>query len=330
MRYRLASNDVLRGATGRACLMTPTCRLAVWHNRGVHEPAEAGPPFRWDLVTPDQLGSMLADTAEPDLWFLDDLVQCAGKVLARCGNGDLLFVGRSLDSMFDLLSGALAETPTVNRLARVPFSFQRRAVQVGRLRWRVPALSLIQKAVAYRVLTELGVTPHALARRTRPMTFVDVVDGGSTFTELFHLLHDWITVAREPWDVIRGKLRFVGITVRRTTSPNTWRWQQHAEWTRRLPAGAVVNVLLDRFAWSYLGDYQTKLTRSFRPDRWLATADGPDRTDRTRQALAEAVALVTYGRSVEGRCALARAIDGEPTLAEAWLRSLVRQLNGGT
>ena len=39
-------------------------------------------PFRWDLVTPDQLGSLLAGTSDPDLWFLDDLVECAGKVLA--------------------------------------------------------------------------------------------------------------------------------------------------------------------------------------------------------------------------------------------------------
>ncbi len=50
--------------------------------------------------------------SQPDLWFIDDLVQCAGKVLARSGNGDLVFVGRSLDSTSDLLSGALADIPT--------------------------------------------------------------------------------------------------------------------------------------------------------------------------------------------------------------------------
>ncbi len=71
--------------------------------------AEESVPFRWDLVTADQLGSLLAGTTAPDLWFLDDLVVCAGKVLARSGNGDLVFVGRSLDTMFDLLGGALAD-----------------------------------------------------------------------------------------------------------------------------------------------------------------------------------------------------------------------------
>lgn len=58
-------------------------------------------PFRWDLVAPDQLGSLLDGIATPDLWYLDDLAECTGKVLARSGNGDLVFVGRSLDSMFD-------------------------------------------------------------------------------------------------------------------------------------------------------------------------------------------------------------------------------------
>ncbi|MBO0836986.1 MAG: hypothetical protein J2P28_15970 [Actinobacteria bacterium] len=190
-------------------------------------------------------------------------------------------------------------------------------------------MSAEQRTAARRVLADVGVTPHALTRRTRPVTFVDVVAHGSTFTELFDLLDEWVSETRQPWAVIRQKMRFVGVTIQRKTSPNTWRWQQHAKWTNRLPAGAIVNVSLDVLVWSYLGDRQTKLTRSYRPDRWIATADGPGRDDMTRQALAEAVALVSYGRSVAGRRALSRAIDGEPTLRHPWLRTLVRQLNGG-
>lgn len=196
----------------------------------MHDSIDTGLPFRWDLVTPDQLGSMLSGTTTPDLWFIDALTQCAGKVLARSGNGDLLFVGRSLDSMFDLLTGALADITTDSRLMRLPFSFQRRLALFGET-WRQPALSAEQTAAARRVLTDLDVTPYALARRTRPVTFVDVVAGGSTFTELFDLLNDWIVEAREPGDVVRRKLRFVGVTMRHKTSPTTWRWQQHAGWT---------------------------------------------------------------------------------------------------
>jgi hypothetical protein len=79
---------------------------------------------------------------------------------------------------------------------------------------------------------------------------------------LFTLLRDWIAEDRAQWDVIRRKLRFVGVTVRHKTSPNTFRWQQHASWTRLLPARAVVNVSLEGSAWAYLADRQVKLTRS--------------------------------------------------------------------
>jgi hypothetical protein len=112
--------------------------------------------------------------------------------------------------------------------------------------------------------------PHGLARRDRPVTFVDVVHGGATFTELFELLRAWIDEDHRSWPVIRRKLRFVGATSRKKTSPNTYRWQQHAAWTRQLPSRAVVNVSLDAWVWSYFGDHQVKLTRSYRPDRWLA------------------------------------------------------------
>lgn len=283
-------------------------------------------PFRWDLVSPDQLGSLLAGGGEPDLWFLDSLVECAGKVVARGGDGDLFFVGRSLDSMFDLLSGALTGVAAAPQVHRLPLSFARKGVLAGG-RWGPRPLGEAERRQARRILAACGLAPQALARRSRPAAFADVVDGGSTFTELFTLLRDWITEDRAQWDVIQRKLRFVGITVRRKTSPNTFRWQQHAFWIRQLPARAVLNVSLDWQAWTYLADRQVKLTRSFTPDRWLADAAGPDHGEPARLALAEAVALVAYGRSPAGRTGLARVIAGEPGLAEPWLRSLITDLS---
>lgn len=283
-------------------------------------------PYRWDLASPDQLGSLLAGAGEPDLWFLDSLVGCAGKVVARSGDGDLFFVGRSLDSMFDLLSGALSGAGTAPQVHRLPLSFARKGAVVGG-RWRKRPLDAGELRQARRILDASGLAPQALARRSRPATFADVVHAGSTFTELFTLLQDWIAEDRAQWDVIRRKLRFVGVTVRHKTSPNTFRWQQHASWTRLLPARAVVNVSLDWPAWTYLADQQVKLTRSFTPERWLAEAAGPDHGEPARQALAEAVALVAYGRSAAGRTELARAISGEPGLAQPRIRSLVTTLS---
>jgi hypothetical protein len=291
-------------------------------------PAPESPPFRWDLVTPDQLGSLIADSAAPNLWFLDDLVACAGKVVARSGDADLVFVGRSLDSMFDFLGGALADLGDHRRVRRLPLSFQRDWVGSGR-RWRRRPLTVGEQAQARRTLAALGLTPQALARRDRPVAFVDVVHVGRTFTELYGLLRTWIDHHHGSWPVIRRKLRFIGVTSRVKTSPNAYRWHQHVAWPRELPARAVVNVSLNPTVWSYLGDFQTKLTRSYQPDRWLARADGPDRDARTREALAQAVAIVAYGRSGDGRRALAKAMGGEPGLTQPWLRTLTARLNGG-
>jgi hypothetical protein len=88
----------------------------------------------------------------------------------------------------------------------------------------------------------------------------------------------------------------------------------------------VQNVSLDWPVWTYLADRQVKLTRSYFPDRWLAEADGPDHGDATRQALAEAVALVACGRTAATRRHIARTIGAEPVLAEPWLRSLTTAL----
>jgi len=178
-----------------------------------------------------------------------------------------------------------------------------------------------------RILTGLRLHPYALAGRDRPVTFVDIVDGGATFTELFELLRRWIDQVGESWPVIRRKLRFVGVTSRTETGPNAFRWQQHAAWTSTLPARSVRNVSLEPRVWSYLAGGQAKLTRTFRPHDWLAAQEGPARDRDTRFALAEALALVEYGRSRAARAGLVRTIVREPAISEPWLRALVVQLD---
>ena len=274
-------------------------------------------PFRWDLVSPDQLGS-LVDTSEPfPTSFLDELVEATGKVLARSGGGDLVFVGRSLDSMFDLLGGVLDGTGHGVRLHRLPLSFARDRTQ---------AVTPEHERYLRQQLTQIGLSPGPLARRAVPAVLVDVAHTGGTFGELFEVLRAWVAETREPWAVVRTKLRFLGVTSRTHTSPNTWRWQQHADWTSELPTSAVKNVSLDRFAWSYFADQQDKLTRSHRIRDWVSESEGPARDERTRRALAEALAYVAAGRSAETRSAVVRAMRGEPAMSEPWLRSLVVEL----
>ena len=287
---------------------------------------KAAVPFRWDLVTPDQLGSLLEGIEPPDVPWRDEFVTCAGKVVARSGGGQLVFVGRSLDSMFDLLSGAFTEI-SQPKVARFPVSFSRTGAFRNNGRWSRAALTPSERQQAREILATAGAHPNDLARRQRPLTFVDVVHAGGTFTDVFNVVRDWVEDERAPWAVIRKKVRFIGVTSREKTSPNTWRWQQHAPWTEQLPSSAVVNVSLDPHAWSYFGDHQTKLHRTFRPKDWTADVDSPTRDEKTRLALAEAVSIVRYGRSRDGRQALARVMSGEGALAEPWLRTLITHLN---
>lgn len=273
-------------------------------------------PFRWDVVRPDQVGTLLDNTPKPHLWFLDDLTTCTGKVLARSGNGELHFVGRSLDSMHDLLGGALENTSWHDRVHQLPLSlkprhgFGRRDVQLLR-----------------ENLAATGITPHSLARGTRPTVFVDLVFEGDTFTELYFQLRQWIDEEREAWQVIRRKLRFLGVTQRQPIRPDAWRWQEDVDWPRELPAAAVRNVSLTRTVWSYFGDDQPKLTPSFPRQRWTdETVRTPDHGKPTRRALAEAFALVAAGRSPEVRERLVRTIASEPAIGGPWLRALVTEL----
>ena len=68
-------------------------------------------PFRWDIGRRSQLGSF-PHVTPPETYpeFEDDLLACAARVLAFAGDSDLVFVGRSPQPLFDLLSGLLLDT----------------------------------------------------------------------------------------------------------------------------------------------------------------------------------------------------------------------------
>jgi hypothetical protein len=114
-------------------------------------------PFRWDVTRRSQLGS-LPEIDRPKTYpeFEEDLLTCSARILAFAGDSNLLFVGRSPQPLFDLLSGLLIETSRTDRL---------RLLNVG-LR-RVEAPSEKQLRAIYPYFAEVGLEPHALARKVR-------------------------------------------------------------------------------------------------------------------------------------------------------------------
>ena len=274
-------------------------------------------PFRWDLVRGERLGEMPLRGAQTHAPYrFPELVACAAKVLARSGGGTVFFPGRSCDSVYDLLAAALHGTSHADAFRLLPFS---RAGGIADLtprevkQWRV-------NCAAH------GLAPAVIARAGRPVALCDLVYEGRTFADLHRLLRAWVEDEHEPWSVVRRKLRFVGIVRRGKTSPNTWRWHQSANWTRDLPPSAVINVSLEPWAWSYLGDYQPKLTASFTRARWAEPQIAPDRSEATRRALLEAERLTAYAHSRQGRADLVRHLVREPAFRQSWLRTLAGEL----
>lgn len=287
-------------------------------------------PFRWALssyagAAPDRLGALADGTGPARLWHLPELTVCTGRVLARSRAADLCFVGRSLDSMYDLLTGALEGTSGMCALTRLPVSVRCTERFAGR--FAEPERGRFREHLA-----AAGLEPYALARRKRPLAVVDVVCEGTTFDVVHRELAAWIEESREPWAVIRRKVRYVGVTIRGETGPQHWRWQQSPEsarWVRTLPAGHVVNVSVPWRVWSWYGNDQPKLHASFPPARWFdEDAAEPWHHNHLPEALAESLALVAAGRTRTVRDDLVRTVAREPGFADREVRALVSALRG--
>ncbi len=280
-------------------------------------PLEPVFPFRWNLAKRSELGRLIEDlTAEDGDWLVEHLCPVVARVIAFAGDSDLYFVGRSPESLFDYLSGLLFDSTWAGRLHLLHFST---------LYWRDTGGSIKELR---RYLGHLHMDPLTLARRPRPVAFIDVVDSGSTFGSLIRILHRWSDQTGGDWAAIRHKIRLVGLTWCQKSSPKTWRWQQHARWIALLQSGAVKNLSVEGDLMSYLGGGQSKVTQSYVPARWGDPSIARPQYDAaTLQALCEAVALFDAGREPIQRARFAQALARQPAMQHAWFRALISELH---
>jgi hypothetical protein len=308
-------------------------------------------PFRWDVTKRSQLGTLLdipeeeraewferemyramsgpdwssADhSVPPAQWFERELSLCCAKVLAFCDDSDLYFVGRSPGSIFDFLSGLLFETSWSERLMLVHFStgFYDNRSWWGRHTERLGAF--------LEYLEHIGLSPRAIAGKSRPTAFVDVVAYGRTFERLFKLLHMWSGRTYSDWPAVRRKLRIVGLTARTKTSPKTWRWQQHTDWVDLLDRGSIRNISIPSALFSYLAGTQSKTTRSYPPPSWgdPKVLEPPHDDPDARLALAQAVSLFDNGRDKATRRVFVTQMAEQPAMRYRWYRALAQEIVG--
>jgi hypothetical protein len=298
-------------------------------------------PFRWDVTAAAQLGTLVqGDRAGTCDGFTRGLLTCCARMVASARNADLVFVGRSPESLHDLLSGLLRDTSWRTRLTLLQFS-------VGYTERSAACRKSPESLAAFRAyLDALGLSPAKLIVRERPVSLVDLVSSGRTLHQLLLLIRDWAQKDKADWPAVQRKIRVVAIVRPPEPSliptwkrrPKPWLWREHALWVGQLLGrGATLRqVSADRALWSFLADYQEKTIRSYVPERWGDPACTVPRSadERHLRALRLARGLFEQGRERTGREAFAAHLSQQREMRSEWLRRLVQEVrarsSGGT
>ena len=280
-------------------------------------------PFRWNLARQEQLGKLIEPLKDKKLSFpfINDVVQCCAKIVGYSGNSRLVFVGRSPEYFFDYLSGLLSGTSWEERISLLHFSM--RFQEESKIRKEYPeAIPAMRE-----YLTSLNLHPHGIATGDHPVTFVDAVDTGDTFSRLIHLLHNWCKEIGYDWLAVNRRIKLVGITERTHNSPNTWRWQQQVDWIDLLRQNSVKNISVDLYFSRILTVWGRKMTKSYHPARWgdeeLAH---PDHQEKRIEALCWAYTLFQQAKTRESRLEFIKQLTELPAIKESWLRKLTQEL----
>ena len=277
------------------------------------------PPFRWNLASQNHIGR-LAEGEKAHVYdeFFEHVLPCCAKILSFAGDCDLLFVGRSPESIFDHLSGLLFDTSWSDRISLLQFSMR-----------YVDEKSISRESIEgiRSYMHKLDLHPDGLSARERPVAFIDLVASGETFGRLITLLYNWANEVQADWNAVKRRVRLIGITERTKTSPKTWRWQQHVSWRHLLTQSAIKNVSIPRELWLYLGNTQEKVTKSFTPRRWADPRTAkPNYDEEHLRALRLALEVFESGRTEGRREKFASLLVKETAMKHAWFRQLAQEV----
>jgi hypothetical protein len=85
--------------------------------------------LRWNIARREQLGRLVTgEPAEGLPSILAEVRRWAARVIAMSGDSRLVFVGRSPETLFDYLTGALSGTSCADRSWRMHFRCEARFV----------------------------------------------------------------------------------------------------------------------------------------------------------------------------------------------------------
>lgn len=278
-------------------------------------------PFRWKIESPDELGSLIDSDFRLSQELLSGVRFCAARILTFSQNSRLVFVGRSLDNVHDYLSAILENTSWSNRLARLNISLYGHSIDNIAKNYPKSFNSL------KKYFEELDIDPVVIKRNKLPTSFVDVVSEGGTYGQIFKLLNDWSNELQNDSFAMNKKIRFIGITNRKKTSPNTWRWHQQTEWTKYIKSSNIKNVSVDYGFWNQVANYQPKITKSFTPKMWDTEETGsPIHSEERIKALNEAHRLYNSGKSKDEKLLFLKELLNKESMKLDWLRNLALEI----
>jgi hypothetical protein len=278
-------------------------------------------PFRWTLSRPEGLVRRPDTGLLTHVYMLAELRSCAARVIGAAGERDLIFLGRSPESLCDYLSGVLHGTTWAQRLDLLLYS--NRGGRVDAIRREHPGAIEAMRAQ----FGEVALAPAQLLTRPRPVAVIDLVAEGGTFEGFSEFLEVWSAESGVNPRAWRSRLRFVGIVRQRKNSPNAFRWQQHAPWLDAYPPGTAHNVSVPSVLWDYLGNTQMKVTPSNPPRQWGSDELlSPPREEEHLEALQAAAQRYSVGTESGERARFAVLLSGQRSMREGWCRELVLEL----
>lgn len=292
------------------------------------KPIQPSSTYRSFQRSPDY-GTDFSHISDSDLRFGDDLIRLCARIVAMGCQYDLVFVGRSLDSIFDYLSGLFRETSFRWRLGRLHVSLW--GCRPERERQRLQAIR--------RYFKSQNLDPAGLRNRKRPVAFVDIVSSGSTFQSLIKLLMEWCAEEGVQWRPIASKLRFVALVqdcrsscwdpAPRSRRPNCTRtdWCKGDSLIKALKGGSIKSIFVNWQLWGYLGNWQAKCADSYPPSQWgLEAAFRPSHNEERLRGLALAIYWHKEGLKRSSRRRFADLLCQEREMKHRALRDLVLQL----
>ena len=125
--------------------------------------ADIALPFRWNIASRPELGGLLEAVPETSHdWLLGQLRQALARVLAFSGDGDLIFIGRSPEQLYDAGRALLADTSWRDRLRLLQLSLSSINAQ------QLLSYENARRQHIRQYMASVGLAPAQILARRRP------------------------------------------------------------------------------------------------------------------------------------------------------------------